>query len=152
MDLNTRAWETSLSAAIANTLASSTLMKDHLNSELVNLYDSQFESWKVMVNAGKIDNKTPPQPPAGYTLMTSEAGFSYAELGPAMVCAPRTDIPDDYSKPVVTTLPEPDHIRNVPKGDVMPVGYTVTASDGSVWQKQSSVTPFGVAYFYARID
>ena len=58
-------WATTLEAAIANTLASSTLMVEHLNSELKKRYDSSFESWKTAVLAGKIDNANPPQPPAG---------------------------------------------------------------------------------------
>lgn len=145
------AWATTLEAAIANTLASSTVMVEHLNSELKNRYDSQFESWKTTVLAGKIDNTNPPQPPVGYELLTGRDGFSYPELGTSMVCQPRTDIPPDYSKPFVLVLPEPDHVRNVPKGDTMPVGYVITDPQGQRWQKQSSVTPFGVAYFYLRV-
>jgi hypothetical protein len=53
-----------------------------------------------------------------------------------------------YTPPV---LPEPDNVRNVPVGDTMPVGYRLTAADGSVWQKQASPTPFGIEYYYARI-
>jgi hypothetical protein len=34
----------------------------------------------------------------------------------------------------------------------MPVGYIATAPDGTRWQKQASPTPFGVAYFYARVS
>jgi hypothetical protein len=54
--------------------------------------------------------------------------------------------------PQVLALPEPSHVRNVPKGDTMPVGYIVSDPEGNRWQKQSSVTPFGVAYFYSRIS
>jgi hypothetical protein len=145
------AWATTLEAAIANTLASSTLMVDHLNSELKKRYDSSFESWKTMVLAGKIDNTNPPQPPAGYILVSNKTGFTYPELGAEPVTASRTDIPADYSKPFVLVLPEPEHVRNVPKNDTMPVGYVAVDAEGRRWQKQSSVTPFGVAYFYARI-
>lgn len=144
-------WATTLEAAIANTLASSTAMVDHLNSQLKNRYDSQFESWKISVQAGKIDNSNPPQPPVGYELLVNKDGFSFPELGDKPVAAPRTDIPADYSKPFVLVLPEPDHVRNVPKGDTMPVGFMLTDSEGRRWQKQASVTPFGVAYFYARV-
>ena len=83
-------------------------------------------------------------------LMTSQDGFAFPELGPDLVCEPRADIPADYSKPQVVALPEPAHIRNVPPGDTTPEGFVVIA-DGQRWQKQSSVTPFGVAYFYQRV-
>ena len=144
-------WATTLEAAIANTLASSTAMVEHLNSELKKRYDSSFESWKTTVLAGKIDNTNPPQPPAGYELVTGKDGFTYPELGTKLVAEPRTDIPADYSKPFVLLLPEPEHVRNVPRNDTMPVGYVAIDAQGRRWQKQSSVTPFGVAYFYLRV-
>jgi hypothetical protein len=144
-------WATTLEAAIANTLASSTAMVVHLNSQLKNRYDSNFESWKTMVLAGKIDNTNPPQPPTGYELVTGKDGFAYPEMGTNPVCELRRDIPPDYSKPFVLVLPEPEHVRNVPKDDVMPVGYVATDPEGRRWQKQSSITPFGVAYFYQRV-
>jgi hypothetical protein len=99
---------------------------------------------------GQIDNSNPPKPPAGYELATAESGFSYPELGTKPVCD-MPEIPEDHSKPFVQILPEPDHIRNVPKGDTTPVGFIVTSEDGSQWQKKRSVTPFGVAYFYERV-
>lgn len=144
-------WATTLEAAIANTLTSSTLMVEHLNSELKKRYDSIFESWKTSVLAGKIDNTNPPLPPSGYRLAIGMDGFTYPEMGTQLVTQPRTDIPEDHSKPFVLALPEPDHVRNVPKGDTMPVGYIAVDPQGQRWQKQSSVTPFGVAYFYQRI-
>ncbi len=145
------AWQTSLEAAKANTLASSTAMVQHFNLERTRIYNQNFEDWKTMVLAGKIGNYAPPQPPVAYEVVTAASGFAYPELGKDPVCEARRDIPPDYSKPNVSVLPEPDYIRNVPKGDVFPVGFVVTAPDGTKWQKQSSVTPFGVAYFYARI-
>lgn len=149
--LHLRAWETTLQAAIANTLASSTAMAIHLNAELKKRYDLQFEAFKTMVEAGKIDNLNPPKPPAGYDVVKFDTGFSYPVLGERPVCAPRTDIPEDRSKPQVLDLPEPDNIRNVPPGDTTPLGFITVAPDGQRWQKQRSVTPFGVAYFYARV-
>src|SRR5262245_17605178 len=95
------AWATTLEAAIANKLANSTAMAEHLNSELKKRYDSQFESWKTAVLAGKIDNTNPPQPPVGYVLARGKDGFTYPELGTKPVCEPRTDIPADYSKAFV---------------------------------------------------
>ena len=144
------AWATTLEAAKANTLASSTAMAQHLNQELKNRYLSAFESWKTMVLAGKIDNTNPPFPLLAYEVVTGPEGFAYPELGKKPICD-MPEIPPDYSKPQVQVLPEPEHVRNVPKGDTMPVGFVLSAGDGSRWQKQSSVTPFGVAYYYARV-
>jgi hypothetical protein len=146
------AWATTIEAARANTLVSSTAMVEHLNAELKKRYESSFESWKTMVVAGKIDNTNPPQPPAGYELLPPNPdGFVFHGPGSNPVTEPRTDIPADYSKPFVLVLPEPDHVRNVPKNDTMPVGFILTDTSGGRWQKQSSVTPFGVAYFYSRV-
>ena len=143
-------WATTLEAAKANTLASSTAMAAHLNEDLKYRYLLTFDGWKTSVLAGKIDNTNPPQPPYGYEVVTARDGFAYPELGKKAVCE-MPEIPQDYSKPQVLVLPEPDHVRNVPKGDMMPVGFVLTAADGGRWQKQSSVTPFGVAFFYARV-
>src|SRR5262245_34939925 len=110
------AWATTLEAAIANTLASSTVMVEHLNSELKKRYVSAFESWKTTVLAGKSPNTNPPQPPVGYVLSTGKHGFTFPALGTEPVTATRTDIPPDYSKPQVLVLPEPEHVRNVPPG------------------------------------
>jgi hypothetical protein len=151
-DLQLRVFETTLEAAIANTLASSTAMVEHLNSERKKAFDSSFESWKTTVLAGKIDNLNPPQPPAAYEVVKVSSGFSYPALGSSPVCAPRIDIPPDYSKPFELKLPEPEHVRNVPPSDTMPVGFVTVDGAGRRWQKQSSVTPFGVAYFYARLS
>ena len=98
-----------------------------------------------------IDNTNPPKPFPGYDVVTSEEGFAYPALGNKPVCE-MPEIPADYSKPFVQALPEPDHIRNVPKGDTTPVGFIITSEDGAQWQKKRSVTPFGVAYFYERVN
>jgi|ERR1051326_3046341 hypothetical protein len=149
--LLTDGWATSLEAAKANTLASSTAMAAHLNDELKKRYLLAFDGWKTSVLAGKIDNTNPPKLLPGYDVVTNQDGFAYPELGTKPVCE-MPEIPPDYSKPFVQTLPEPDHVRNVPKGDTTPVGFIVTSDDGSQWQKKRSVTPFGVAYFYERVN
>jgi len=145
------AWDTSLEAAKANVLASSTAMAAHLNDELRKRYLLAFDGWKTSVLAGKIDNANPPAPPTGYDVVKADSGFSYPALGSTPVCG-MPEIPPDISKPVVQVLPEPDHVRNVPKGDTTPVGFIVTSDDGSQWQKKRSVTPFGIAYFYERVN
>jgi hypothetical protein len=79
-----------------------------------------------------------------------EDGWAYPNQGSEPVCdlPPIPAVPPPYTPPV---LPEPANVRNVPAGDSMPVGYVLTAANGSRWQKQTSPTPFGVAYFYARV-
>src|SRR5687767_13453384 len=97
-DLSTRAWETTLEAAIANTLASSTVMVAHLNSERKRIYLQNFEDWKTMVLAGKVPNTNPPKPPAAYAVVKDDAtGFSYPALATNPVCDMPV-IPKDYSK------------------------------------------------------
>jgi hypothetical protein len=149
--LSLDAWATSLPAAIANTLASSTAMATHLNDELTRLYLSRFNDWTISVIAGKIDNSNPPKPPTGYVLITDPIGFSWPSLTGTEPLCDMPPIPADYSKPQVLVIPEPEHIRNVPRGDTMPVGYVAIDAAGNRWQKQASPTPFGVAYFYARV-
>ena len=149
--LNLDAWQTTLAAAQANTLASSTTMAAHLNEELKKRYLSLFNDWTISVLAGRIDNSNPPKPPAGYDVATGPDGFAWPALGSTPV-AEMPPIPEDHSKPQVKAQPEPGTVMNVPQGDTMPVGYIAVAPDGSRWQKQASPTPFGVAYFYARIS
>jgi len=144
-------WVPSLEACKANILASSTAMAEHLNDELKKRYLLAYDGWKTSVLAGKIDNSNPPKPLLAYEVVTNEDGFAYPVVGTKPVCE-MPEIPADYSRPFVQILPEPDHVRNVPKGDTTPVGFIVTAEDGSHWQKKRSVTSFGVAYFYERVN
>lgn len=74
------------------------------------------------------------------------ARYVWQEDGPRAVCPDLPALP-----PAPAPLPEASSIRNVPVGDTMPVGYTFIAPDLTRWQKQSNPTPFGIAYFYARI-
>src|ERR1043165_4547900 len=94
--LLTDGWATSLEAAKANVLASSTAMAAHLNDELRKRYLLAFDGWKTSVLAGKIDNSNPPAPPAGYDVVMAESGFSYPSLGSAPVCG-MPEIPPDIS-------------------------------------------------------
>lgn len=144
-------WQTTLEAAKAFQLSTTEQDVKRMNAALKVTYDSLFDSWVTVVLAGKIDNTKPPAVPVGYEGRMDGTGFTYPERGTQPVCAARTDIPEDHSKPQVLVLPEPDHVRNVPKGDTMPVGYVAVDSEGHRWQKQASVTPFGVAYFYLRV-
>ena len=102
---------TSLQAAQANTLASSSAMVTHLNSELKKRYLSRFNDWTINVLAGKIDNSKPPQPPNGYELITDDGGFSWPERGETPVCE-MPPVPADYSKTQaqLDAITGPNHI------------------------------------------
>ncbi len=146
------AWATSLKAAQANVLRSSQAQMEHLNEQLLALYLGRFANWKISVDAGKIDNRNPPKPPAAYVLETTSEGFAFPALGEEPVCA-MPAIPPDRTQPQVLTITTGNaRVQNVPPGDHYPVGFEVTAPDGVRWRKMASQTPFGLAYYYARVD
>lgn len=140
---------TSLATAQANVLASTTAEVALLNSNLKSNYLTAFSNWTITLLAGRSAGD-PPKPPAGYVVAFGEDGFAYPQLGTTPVCnMPAIPaVPPPYVPPV---LPEPDNIRNVPVGDNLPVGFTTVDSTGTRWQKQASPTPFGVAYYYAKV-
>ena len=57
---------TTLEAAQANMLASTKAQCALLNDNLKFIYMGAFNSWKANVDAGRIDNTNPPQPPKSY--------------------------------------------------------------------------------------
>jgi hypothetical protein len=94
----TDAWQTTLEAAIANSLATTTVMVAQLNEQAkTNYLNNTFKSWETMVIAGKIDNKNPPKPPVGYAVVKAASGFYYPEPAIAAVCE-MPPLPKDYSK------------------------------------------------------
>jgi hypothetical protein len=147
---------TTLEAAMANTLAAVKVQVDAFNAQLKDGYMTGFSNWSQSVVAGRNDLSNPPQPPNGYVVgyftdpTNSKAQWAYPAVGTTPVCAvpPLPPYVKPYTPPV---LPEPANIRNVPPGDTMPVGYVAVAPDGARWQKQSNPTPWGMAYYYARV-
>ncbi len=147
---------TTLEAAMANTENAVQLQVDLFNAQLIADYKSKFSNWSISVAAGR---EAGPMPEVPYGFMVghftdstnSNAKWAFPQRGAEAVMTALTPppIPKPYVPPV---LPEPENLRNVPLGDTMPVGYTMTAPDGSKWQKQSSHTPFGIAYFYLKIN
>src|ERR1051326_891387 len=92
---------TSLAAAQANQLASSTVMVEQLNDNLKAIYLTAFNNWKISVAAGGTPNPTPPQPPKAYLISSPDAaGFQWPVLGAGSVC----DMPpvpvDHFTVPV----------------------------------------------------
>ena len=139
-----------LQIALQNVAAATATEVANLNNNLKTNYLSGFSDWASAVLAGKQPNTNPPQPPTGYEVATDANGWSYAAKCDTLVCA-MPPVPDQPKVWVPPVLPEPDNVRNVPPGDTMPVGYVLTAPDGSHWQKQASPTPFGMAYYYAKV-
>lgn len=143
--------KTSRVASIANTLNSSTAQKNHLNSEMTNLYLSKFGSWAAEVRNGTHDNSNPPQPPNGYRLSAPDTyGYQWPEIGTDPVCS----MPSVPASVGATPVPhvEGDDLRNVGPGDTQPVGFIYTdPSDGSQWRKFKRKTPFGEAFGYERV-
>jgi len=78
---------TSLGAAQANQLASSTIMVAQLNNNLKSIYLTAFNNWAISVNAGRIPNTNPPQPPAAYVVSKPDAnGYQWPVPGTEPVC------------------------------------------------------------------
>lgn len=148
--------QTTLEAAMANTLAAVTQQVGQFNEQLKASYLTTFNNWSINVQAGRIDNTNPPKPPNAYVVgfftdsTNSKAQWAYPMTGTTPVCdmPPVPPVVKPYVPPV---LPEPDDVRNVPVGDTLPVGFIVTAPDGSRWQKHASQTLFGVATYYVRL-
>jgi hypothetical protein len=156
-----------MDAAQANTLAAVQRQVQDWNNVLKTNYLTAFDNWSQTVLAGRADNSNPPQPPKAYVVghftdPTSGPGslgpygdtpivWPYPAVGKDPVCA-MPAVPASIKPYTPPVIPEPDNVRNVPVGDTMPVGYRIKTSDGSVWQKQASPTPFGVEYYYTRLS
>jgi len=158
---------TTVEAAQANTLAAVTAQVAKMNDALKADYLTKFNNWSISVLAGRSDNSNPPKPPMAFAVgyfddPTTGKGtltpgpYAYRVIQwayPAVGNQPVCDMPPIPSIPQrQAALPERDDVRNVPAGDTMPVGFKITdPATGHVYQKQSSPTPFGIAYFYTRV-
>ena len=82
--------ETSLSAAQANILASSTEQVRRLNADLKHRYLSAFADYVANMQSGGFvpaERRTPPTPPKGWQLAApDDDGFVFYELGQIPVC------------------------------------------------------------------
>ena len=139
----------------ATTLRSVTAQVAALNAMLTSLYLSAFNSWLLSWTAGRVtDKSTAPTPPAGYLVSSStdEAGWAWTApaVGSKPVCA-EPAIPDQTALEVHPVLTGNLTLMNVPAGDTMPIGTIIPAPDGGKWQKTASPTPFGMAYYYAKV-
>jgi hypothetical protein len=156
---------TSLQAAQANSLAAVQQQVASLNDALKANYLTAFNNWSQSVMAGRSDNSNPPHLPNAFVVgyfddpatgpgtqgpySNQAVRWAYPAVGSDPVC-PMPPIPSIPPPPAL--LPERDDIKNVPLGDTLPVGFKMTDPvTGAVYQKQASATPFGIAYFYARV-
>jgi hypothetical protein len=142
---------TTLEAAQANTLAAVTVQVGNINENLRVIYLTAFANWALSIEAGRsADNTNPPIPPKAYVVAKSADGWAYPGPGTDPVCA-MPPIPEVTPPQVPVYFEGNDSVMNVPPKDKMPVGYVATSPDGSKWRKTASPTPFGMAYYYARV-
>ena len=89
---------TSLGAAQANQLQSSTIMVAQQNSNLKFIYLTAFNNWKLSVDAGRAPATGWPMPPDGYVVSAPDAmGFQWPVIGNMPVCAV-PPIPVDHTQ------------------------------------------------------
>jgi len=160
--------DTSVAQAQSNAYFAIKAWVDTKNNSLTQDFLTQFNAWSSNYIAGSIGLDSMPVPPKSYvvaffddpTTGTGDPGalptaiqWPYASQVGGPVVAP----PPVPQKPAVVAVPQAwfsalgGTVANCPPGDTFPVGFKVTASDGSVWQKMSSPTPFGVAFFYQKV-
>lgn len=121
---------TTLEAAQANQLQSSTIMVALINGNLKSNYLTAFNNWKISVDAGRIPNTNPPKPPKAYVVSAPDSnGFQWMEPGTEPVCD-MPPLPDDVFTPVVKTPNTIDIGRNI-GGKWFSVGSHDTFPPGS---------------------
>lgn len=138
---------TTLDAAQANVLASSTSMMGLLNNNLKAIYLQAFNNWKGQVEAGRIPNTNPPKPPNGYVLVKDANGFTWPDIGKDPVC----DIPPLPSNHMpVDPASKPKNVIHVGirlSGDWFSAGTDDTIQSG---QKVPGVSEDGVQGFFTK--
>ena len=151
---------TSLAAAQANIKASAIAQCTLLNGNLKSIYLTAFNNWKISVDAGRIDNTNPPQPPKSYVPVEAPldaeglggSGWFFAEqVGPAVCDVP--PIPEDRLTPKPTPPP-----MNIDMGHSADNGgghwFTVGDNDSYPVGKQTPPMegpPDGQVHVYLRV-
>ena len=83
--------QTTLEAAMANTLAAVKIQVDQFNEQVKANYLTSFNNWSLSVVAGRSDNTNPPQPPNAYVVgyftdpTNNKAQWAYPATGVAPV-------------------------------------------------------------------
>lgn len=158
--------EPTLEAAIANSRRFAEDQVARLNGQLIARYNSNFDSWKVTVEAGKIPNTNPPLPPLGWIIEEQPDGFWYEVTGDQPIVARRTDIPADRTQQQIVEVGQVDivsvplaymnrHLAGhvVTGAELVAIGIAAAAvgDPKSMWMRGERSTPFGIARFYVRI-
>src|SRR5271165_6241329 len=148
---------TSLAAAQANQLASSTIMVAQLNDNLKAIYLTAFNNWKISVDAGRIPNTNPPQPPKAYVVSGPDAnGFQWPVTGTNPVCDVPTIPVDHFTPPakVPNTIDVGKSIGgnwfSVGPADTFPVGQTtppIPDSTGALHSYEKYGAPVGPGWY-----
>ena len=128
-----------------------------LNASVIFIYQGKFADWKISVDAGRIDNTNPPQPPPAWVTGVDPAtGYSYVAVGGSPIC-PMPPIPESrVNKPPIP--PGNISLGNRISGDwfqclqddTFPVGQStppITSKDGvtGIFQKYGS--PVGNGWY-----
>jgi len=152
---------TSLAAAQANQLASSTAQAAQLNVNLQSIFMTAFNNWCLSVDAGRIPNTDPPQPPVQYVVSAPDKqGFQWPVVDPSgtPVC-PMPPIPADMTNstpPVPNNIVVGSAIPGAPgwwtcgQGDTFPSGKTtppVTSADGVFGTFEKFGAPVGNGWY-----
>jgi len=119
-----------ITAAQQNQLASTKIMVANLNKNLATIYLGAFSNWKISVDAGRISNANPPQPPNGYVVSDPDAqGFQWPVIGNSAV-VPMPPLPDDHFT-VVLKIPSTIDVGKAISGSWFSVGPKDTLASGS---------------------
>ena len=141
-------------------------MCDALNAELKSVYLTAFNNWKISVDAGRIDNSNPPQPPIGYAPVEHAIIPGYTKempiLGPGWFFpvqggGPVCEVPPippsqltpkpvlDGSATVIGPRSGTTNFYSCPAADLNPIGATVGVPfpDNTVHVFHLIGTPFG---------
>lgn len=148
---------TSLGAAQANQLASSTVMVAQLNANLKTIYLTAFDNWKLSVDSGRLANTNPPPPPKSYVVSGPDAnGFQWPVLGTDPVCD-MPSIPEDHYTPIEKIPNTIDIGRNIggkwfavgPKDTLAPGATTPPIPDaaGALHTYEKYAAPVGAGWY-----
>ena len=84
-------------AMFNNLLEQANRFKDYYNNALITQYKNDFNTWKISVDTGKIDNTNPPQVPDGYGITQDSKGWPIVILNGLPVCNPLPIPPSHFT-------------------------------------------------------
>lgn len=153
---------TSLSAAQANILASSTAMVKRLNEDLITRYHMAYTDYVANMQSGEnipADRRVPPKPPMAWELAPpNESGFVFYQVGTTPVCDPGPTVNCNFDNPLPNKVPNVIMIgKNLGgkwfqalPGDTFPNGQTtppITSADGVTGTFEKFGAPVGYGWY-----